>query len=424
MMKQKLRFILAGALAVALAVAWLLVINDQDPGRTQQLFRPARTEEISRIEIKNSYGDFQFYQDDQGWLVSDGTGSYLTNAEKMRLLTDSLLHFKVLRLLETEQPEYGTDQPRAAVQFETNQGRQFLVLVGNSCPNSAESYAKAGGLAGTIITDAASVAQLTGSLSAYRTNDVFSIDLGQLQSLEYSAGGEKKLGFYREEGGAWALDYPFSAGARKLEISEFLAAMSQWRIADYPERFKPASGGGDESLRITDTSGRSQTIQLGAVEGALRYARIGGQEDVVALYTSDVDLSVLRPEALVYETPLYESINNVSSVYMNIGGSTIQAEIDAQAGVVKIDGRLVDYEAFTGVYYRYVLLLADGWDADPKPGEPVAQFISTLKDGGERTLTLYERDEESLYMEYGKGQGFYLELRRLQQLCDRLEELG
>lgn len=422
-MKQKLRLILAGVVAAILAVTWLLLVNNQDPGRTQQLFRPKRTEEISRIEIKNNYGDFRFCRDGQTWLVSDGIGSYLTNAEKMKLLTESLLHFKVLRLLETEQPEYGTHQPRAAVQFETNHGRKFLILVGNPCPDRAESYAAAGSLAGTIITDAASVAQLTGSLSAYRTKDVFSIDFARLQSLEYSAGGEKRLAFHREEDGAWALDYPFSSGARKLEISEFLAGMSRWRIADYPGQFKPASAGRNESLRITDASGCSQTIELGAVEGVHRYARIGGREDVVALYASDVDLTVLSPEALVYETPLYESINNVSAIYMNIGGSTIKAEIDARAGVAKVNGRLVDYGAFTGAYHRYVLLLADGWDAEPEPGEPVAQFISTLTDGSERMLTLYTRDEKTLYMEYGKGQGFYMELKRLQKLCDRLENL-
>lgn len=422
-MKQKLRYIIVGAIAAALALVWLLLITDDDPAHTGLLFRPRHGEEITQIEIKNSYGDFLFFREGDDWLVSDGGGSYITNTEKMTLLTQSLLNFKVQRVLDSDRPEYGTDKPRAAVEFETSRGRHFVVFVGSACPDSAESYAKAGSVSGTIITDAASVAQLTGSLPAYRTNEVFSVNIAGLESLEYIVGGEKRLEFHLDDEGNWAMGYPFSSGARKLEISEFLAAMSKWRIASYPESFKAAAPERAETLILTDRSGESQTIELGAAEGTQRYARIGGAEDVITLYSADVDLSVLTPEALVYETPLYESVNNVSALYINIGGSTVDVEIDAQASLARVNGKLVDYEAFTSFYYRYVLLLADGWDQNPAPGEAVAQFISTLSDGSTRSLTLYERDEDSLYMDYGAGEGFYLELERLQKLADRLEPL-
>lgn len=421
-MMKKSTLILA-LLAAALVALYLAVALDTDPGKTGVLFTPRAGETISEIEVKNAYGTFDFYQRDGEWLVSDGNGEYYTNADKMNLLTSALGHFTVLRVLEQEDAAYGLATPQAAVSYRTSAGRSETVIVGNVCANAAEHYVRADSAQGVLITDSASVAQLTGSLAAYRTKQVFQVDLNSIVEIRYQRSGQEPVTVVRGSGDSWRLTAPFEAGARRLELSEFLAKLTTWSIAGYPEAAGVGAEAEIETLTLTDTAGNTQSLTLGRTEGTARYARLGETDDLVALYAADIDLSVLEADALVYEAPLYVAMDQVREFSIRLADATYDFTIDAQTQTAQMNGRYIDYDALVGIYYRYVLLLADGWDAAATPGEPVAVFHSALTDGATRDLVLRERDDATLFMEYGGATRFYLETDRVALLLERLAAL-
>ena len=425
-MKKKLPLILAACAAALLIAGYLLVTADEDPARTGVLHRSGADETVTEMQIKNTYGDFTFTLHDGEWLVSDGTGQYHTNSDKMNLLTASLLNFSVLRVLPEGSAEYGLDAPRAAVSYKTSKGYQQVLVLGDSAANAAESYVSADGVSGVIITDAASVAQLTGSLKAYRTNQVFVVDLYSLQTIDY-AGETGSLTLTKDSAGNWSITAPVSAPARRLEMNEFISSLLVWSIADYPDGKFDAELGLDaptETLTLTDSAGTTQTLSLGSVDSTLRYARIGGREDTVALYATDVDLSALSMESLIYETPLNIPVTETNRFTLTMGGDSWEFTYDSQAQTAFLGNRPIEYDDFVGIYYRVVLLLADGWDAETVPGDTVATVELGRTDGSSVTLTLRQRDEDTLFMDYASGAQFYMDASRLQKLTERITALG
>lgn len=426
-MKKKLPLILAVLAAAAMIFGYIAVNGlSENIEHSGRLFTPKEGELVESIEIKNAYGDFHFRMEEGSWLVSDGVKEYHTNKDKMNLLTSSLLNFKVLRVLDGSEQSYGLEQPQAAVSFKTTGGRARTILVGAKCANVSENYVRADGVDGTIISDAASVAQLTGSLSAYRSNEVFYVDIATVRSIEYYRDGEE-LVRCESDGENWSISRPFSSGARKLEINEFLSGLWSWSIADYADGKDPSELGLDapaETLVLTDAGGVRQCIELGKVNGTARYARIGAKDEVVALYNTDLDLSVLTPEALIYEAPLMVPVGETRELSVSFGEKTYNFCYDSEAETAQLNGRYIDYQDLVGVYYRFVLLLADGWDGETPPGESVAELSVTGKDGELHKLSLPQRDDESYFMDFGENRQFIMKASRLTDLMERIEALG
>ena len=93
MKKNFLKYILLVLLAGSLALFYFLAAGNDAPERTGKLFTAAENEEITSVLIKNTYGSFSFAKKEGEWMVSDGSREFYTNADKMKLLTNSLLNF-------------------------------------------------------------------------------------------------------------------------------------------------------------------------------------------------------------------------------------------------------------------------------------------------------------------------------------------
>ena len=422
MKKNFLKYILLVLLAGSLALFYFLAAGNDAPERTGKLFTAAENEEITSVLIKNTYGSFSFAKKEGEWMVSDGSREFYTNADKMKLLTNSLLNFPVLRILDETRDEYGLAEPTAAVSFVTSTGRTGTAVIGASGVDVNEYYALASGIDGVLITDATCVNQLNGSLSAYRTNEVFIADLYTLSTIEYYRNDEKQIEIAKDGENGWKIAYPFESGARKLEMNEFVAGLLCWTIAGYPDEFIPSLTA-PESVVFTDEAGTRQKIEFGYSNGTQIYARIGARDDIVTLYNTDIDLSVLNAESLIYENPLYYPLKDASEVHMSLLGRDLHFLINNEAQTVELNGQFISYEDFTGIYFRYVLLLADGFDPDPHYGKLAAEFSTLLSDGSTCSLKLYERDSGSYYMEYADKGGFYLRSDRLTNLMEKLSVL-
>ena len=425
--KKKIPYIAACIVIVVLALWYQRLSVKHDPAVDGSLFAPKNGEEVQTITIHNEYGEYSFYQEDGTWMVSDGTDAYYANSDKMSLLTDALLHFPVKRVLDQGQEDYGLDNPRAAAYYKTTEGREYTVVIGNTCADTSECYAAADGQKGILITESAGASQLMGSVAAYRTNDVFQVELASLCSIRYTDPSGQSVTLVREDPDSeWRLTEPVSAGARQLVMKELLSQMAAWSIAGYPETVPEMTE--KETLVLTDSSGQTQEISLGAEESTQRYAFLDGGRDAVTLYAADVKLSDFNVESLIYEAPLSADIDKVASLHIAMGEKIYDFEVDAGQQSVTSSGKPVDYEAFTSFYIRYILMLADGWDkqvsAEGMAEEDIAaSFETVLKDGSRLGLQLFPGEGDTLLMKCEGIDGLYMQKSRLEELEKRLETL-
>ena len=388
-------------------------------------------EEINSIMLENDYGTF-FFTKEQGsniWSVETENSLYRTHVPKMTLLLTALSEMPVKRVLESENDSYNLKNPAAFVMVETNTGKRFEYSFGGIGIDVNTVYAK--NKSGVVfLTDSFVYDQVTGSLAAYRDKNVFFVDLLKIERLEYLRDGRPVVNCYRESPTDWYMDFPWTAPARHIELTELVAQMANWVIAGYPElvdlketRLDPPL----ETLVLTDNNGKKQILDFGAAEGLSRYVRTGDREDVVFLYAADVDLSVLSPDTLFFIAPLRSQMDKIAEVNVKCGNEAWDLSYDKASDTAFWDYGILSGEEFVSVYYKLITMVADGRDtAVPRlNGSPAAILSLNCTDGISATVELFPRDDSGYFMRInGDDTPYYINAKRLSGLLDRITELA
>lgn len=423
-----------GVVCVALAVAYFVITANENPAAKGVLYELGN-DKITNVAIENTFGSFSFYQQDGNWVV-ESNGVYRTNPEKMKLLLGCLETFSISRMLTDEKAEYGFEAPQAQVSVKTEQGETFNFTVGNDAISGSSVYIKSKD--GVMLTSTAMTSQLTGSLAAYRAKDVLMIDPAQIRSIEYSVEGIQTLALTNTDYHHWNMKYPFAVPGREVILNELIAKLRTLAIASYVDA---TSGIGDTgleepaaSMTLTDQNGVTQTLDFGTVEDTLQYVRIGGKSDIVQLYAADLDFSNLTPEGLMYIAPLDIPVDEVQSVQIEADGQNDLFVIDRNGGTIRAtrNGEAIDYtDTFVSIFFKCITINADGYDTSaPKPGKEQAVIAVTKTNGETVQLSLFQRDETTLYL-YVDGEpvqsgefSFFADAGSLQELLFRLRGAG
>ncbi len=416
--------VMAGVL-VLLAIGFAVISTSTDPAVTGKLFEISDSEDIDSITVTNSYGTFGFKRIDGDWMVSDGNSEYRASDEKMVLMLAALENFEVSRMLEQGNEMYGLDNPYALVSVNMKDGKTHAISVGNTTVSANDNYVQ--GEVGIGVTAAANVAQFDSSLTAYRDKNVFTVDVASLEQIGYYKDGELLISLVQGPD-RWGITYPFESDARSILMQEFLAMMTGWTVAGFPDttQISVEEMGFEqrgEALYLVDEMGNTQTIEFGAESGTGTFLRTGGEEDVAVLYTADIDLSTMNPIDMMFVSPLSATHEEVSVMDINIGEQTYKIEVDEAVQSASINGRLIEFDAFAAIFFEYITMLADGVDMQGKPGELVATLTTTRTDGGTQTLSLYARDEQTYFMDFGEDIMFYLDADRLYDLQTEIENV-
>ena len=413
-----------------LATAYFLITANEDPAAAGVLIKLGN-DKIEQIEIDNQYGSFIFGQQDGVWVVeSDGT--YRTNPKKIDLLLASLEEFAINRMLPDEKSDYGFDTPQAEVSLTTSRGKEYSFTVGAEAIPGVSVYIKSDG--DIMLTSTAMTAQLTGSLNAYRAKDVLMVDPSSIRSIDYYVKGEKTLSVSNTDYQNWTMQYPFEAPVRKVVMNELISKMRSLVIAGYVDSGNiPDDMGLDNAagrMVITDEAGVEQTLEFGAVSGNLEYVRIGAEDDIVQLYAIDLDFSKLTPAGVMYVAPFKISTSEVRSLSIQSGEitDTIILEHNGEKITAYLNGAIISFSDFVAIYYKAIALNADGYETgQANPGECVAVCNMILRNGETIELSLYSRDDETLYM-YLDGQmlasgttKFFMQRSSLSELLYRLQ---
>jgi hypothetical protein len=430
-MARNRQFLILIIVTFVFAVAFFLVKNGlTDKGGAAAGFSLSGNESICTVKIANGYGEFLFVREIDGWSVESGGARYRANDEKMTLLLASLSQLPVRRIFDSELTVYGFDKPVAVVLVETDAGRRYEYVFGNAGADVNTVYVK-NGLGAVILTEGVSASQITGNMAAYRDKKVFTVDLLNLARLEYQRSGVPVISCRRESPTEWYMDYPYAAPARHIELTEFIARMTGWVMAGYPDAVNPGEIGLEpplETLMLTDVKGNTQPVYFGKTEGLNRYVRVGNQDNVVFLYAADTDLSILTPDALLFVAPLRAQMNEVTEFRIEQDGESWEFMYNPEVGAAFWKYGSISEQEFVGVFYKFISMTADGRDGavnNQAANSPAAATLIINRKNGETTrLELLYRDEYTYFMRInGEDTPYYINAKRLLSLQERVSEL-
>ena len=387
-------------------------------------------EDINSIMLTNVFGTFIFtkQQNSENWVVETDGISYTTHAAKMELILEVLSNMPVRRVLDSEMDDYGLKYPAAFVVLGTNAGRRYEYSFGKNGSDVHTVYAKSM-TSDVFLTDSFVSDQLTGSLAAYRNKNVFSVDILNIESLEYLSGGQAVINCYKETPIEWYMNYPWIAPARHIELTEMLARMTNWVIAGFPETIDLNEAGLDaplETLILVDRDGNRQTLDFGSINGLTRYARTGERGDIVLLYAQDIDFSILSPDTLLFIAPFRTPIAQVSGLSVSHGNEAWDLSYDQGLETAFWNYGILNNEEFVRIFFRFISMVADGRDTGTVPrlhGYPLATLSLNRTDGTSSRLELFPRNENGFFMRInGEDTPYYIHAERLSNLLDRISE--
>ena len=424
-MKRYLSLIILALVTAGLAGVYFMINANTDPTSTGQLYSISPSDSIKEIKISNNFGVFLFNREDGVWMLKE-PGNYHVNQQKMDLMEAALLDLQINRMLESELPEYGLTKPSIIVEFSTSQNVHKTFYVGNLAPSNAQIYLKDVDSGKIFIADIGTTAQFDGSLKAYRGSEVFSINKDQISEITYIQNGIKKLTIKYLGPQNWQLTDPISAPARYLEISEMIIKMRKWTSAGYPENM---DGNYDQYglvnpanvLLLTDSNRKTQRIEFGNTENGMIYARTGSQEDIIKLFSVDIDFSILTVDQLLFVEPLQTTLENVSEIKIDSSNrsSTFILDHSKDPVAITLSGKEVTYDDFVSLFVKYITLSADGYDTQTQPGSKYLSLTTTYTDRSTMSINLLQRDESSYFMEISGKPIFFIYKDKVDQFLNR-----
>ena len=400
-----------------------------DPAVTGQLFQFPKDDEIKTIHLTNSFGSFTFKKNEEGWMLTE-PGNYRIFPEKFAIMEKFLVTLPIVRKLDSELEEYGLLNPAITIELTSKKNIHKAFSIGNLTPSKAQVYIKDNQSGNIYICDAGSIAQLEGSLNAYRAKEVFSIDKYNINRIVYFKNGEKLISLKTFNGVDWMLDFPFEAPARNLVVYEILLNMRNMSISGFPEKDTQnisEIGLTDpvDVIEVADIEGKTQRIEFGIAENKMIYVRSGSQEDIARVFQIDVDFSKFTSENLLNFAPLKTNIDSIVKIEIDTSSQSYSFDIDhaTEPPIIRSFGQELDYEKFISFFVKYINLSADGYDQNTHSGQPYMTLKTTYSNGQNAVLQLYSRDSDSFYMATEDNSKFFIHKERVNLLMERIKEV-
>jgi len=415
--------------AVTLVVLYLFLSKETSPNKTGKYFSISSSDSIREVRIINSFGEFLFEKEANTWkLVKPGV--YNVNQKKLLLLEKALLDLHINRTLDQELPEYGLENPKITVEFSTKKNLHRTLYIGNLTSSKSQIYIKDADSGEVFVSDIGTTAQFDGSLAAYRGKEVFFINKEEIVELSYLKNGVKTFSIVYLGPKNWQITYPITAPARYIEMSELMVAMRKWTAAGYPDttNVEYKTFGLDvpqNTLVLKDSSGKTQTIEFGNTNNGLIYARTGSKEDILQLFSTDVDFSLFTIEKLLFVLPLQTTIENVAELKIESSDKISTFIVDHTKSPLEItlSGKTIPYEDFVTLFVKYTSLSSDGYDDKTKPGPTFLTLTTTYVDGSKESATLLKRSIDSYFIETNDNKDFFIDKVQVDQLITSWETL-
>ena len=423
-MRPNYTVIVLAVVCVISATLYFILTSNQTVAQTGYLYQLRQDELITEIVLENNHGTFEFRYENGGWKVIHN-GYYRAHDEKMRLMLLSLTAFPIERELDVDValPEYGLDSP-IIVTLSTSDGRSFGFDVGNVSITRATAYVRDHRDGKIYLTPISHIAHFDGSIAAYRCKEIFTVNREDIRQITYYQNNQKVVDVVRTAENDWMVLYPVPLPARNIYMNELVSSMRRWIVAEFPQDGSKGDFGGD-FLVVHDGYGNSQRLYIGAQVGTRTYVRTGYEDDVVLMHTVNIDaLDVLNPGSISFVAPLLATVEEIRSISIKTPNQTFELLVEDDRYFLQ-NNELSESD-FTRVFVRYISILAVGYsvnDTNLSQDQLVASFETVFQDGSSTELSLYERDEDTFWMDFGEEVVFYTSRELFEKLLNLLENL-
>lgn len=428
-MRRHIGLIILTISAVSLAVVYFILSNGANSNKTGKYFSISSSDSIKEVRIINSFGEFYFVKGEDTWKLLE-PGVYNVNQKKLLLLEKALLDLQINRILDQELPEYGLEKPKIIVEFSTQKNLHRTLYIGNLTPSKSQVYIKDIDSGEVFVADIGTTAQFDGSLVAYRGKEVFIINKEEITEVTFLKNGVKALSIYYFGPKNWQITYPITAPARYIEISELMVAMRKWTAAGYPDTTNTdyktfGLDAPQNALVLKDASGKTQTIEFGNTNDGLIYARTGSKDDILQLFSTDVDFSLFTVEKLLFVLPLQTTIERVAELKIESSdkSSTFIVDHTKSPLEVTLSGKSIPYEEFVTMLVKYSGLSADGYDDKTQTGHAFLTLTTTFVDGSKKSINLHIRSADSYFIDSSDYKNLFIDKEQVDQLVTTWEAI-
>lgn len=404
-------------LAAGLAATYMHLITQETPSRIQKVFSIKEEMEITAIQVHNQYGDFSFGKEGEEWRILSQENQR-ADQKRLQMMASILRDLQVTRVLTEDLPEYGLHSPSMEISFNTGNGKAYHLAVGNETVSRAQVYASAGE-DWIYLLDLGYLSPFDVSEIAYRDKEIFTIDRDHIQDIAYQREGDPLLELKKIEG-QWQMIAPYQAGAREIEIQEFLVQLRELKAVDQIDESVSLKELGmlppEETLTLTDASGKKQILEFGANTGPYRTMRRSLEGDLYTIYEMDLDLSKMTPDQLLFESPFKTSIDLVEKMEISFEDQSYRFSVNTDSDEYIENGELISRGDMVSIFMKYITILADGYEPFVPKGEPVGRLATTYTDGHVVEVLLYPREAGGYGMSIEGDTRFYLEAERVEKL--------
>lgn len=404
-------------LAASLAATYMHLITQETPGRIQKVFSIKEEIGITEIRVHNQYGNFSFHKENEEWRIS-GQENRRADQNRLQMMESILRDLQVTRVLTEELPEYGLQSPAIEIEFSTGNGKAYHLTVGNQTVSRAQVYASAGDQ-WIFLLDLGYLSPFDASAIAYRDKEIFTIDRNHIQGIAYQREGEPIIDL-RKIDGQWQMVAPYQAGAREIEIQEFLVQLRDLKAVDQIDESVSLKELGmlppEETLILTDASGKEQILEFGANAEPYRTMRRSLEGDLYTIYEMDLNLSKMTPDQLLFESPFKTSIDLVKKMEISFEDQNYVFTVNTDSDEYIKNGELISRGDMVSIFMKYITILADGYEPFVPNGEPAGRLATTYTDGHVVEVLLYPREAGGYGMSMDGDTRFYLEAERVEKL--------
>ena len=443
-MRKYKNYILLGILIIVLLVGVFVITginpetteNDDDYEMTE--IYSVLSEDIVSVEIKNAYGEYTVLNGD-AVTVKDKKADL--DIEKLKYLfteVSSLYASEIVSAENTDVNQFGFDNPEGIAVINLKNSEAVNVFIGIKTPTLSGRYLKIGNSDKVYIVSENSSDVFLRKLDYYRNTVLFSMDILNINALEFTKSG-RKVAFVRNDEtdlnrntfASFNMVTPYSWDADSAELEKIITLMNQLKIKEYVE-----DNPGNLSLYglqsplaniiITNKDGSKNSLYIGKNKDSDIYITANGKPNVYLIDGAGFEFLGFEPNAFLQQFVSLRLIDQVAKFKYTHNDINMEFEIkkiDLETHDVKVNGKMVDEKSFKELYTEIISMSTGGALCDTPKGNPILSYEFTYLNGETEIFKFYKYDERKIAVVTEGATIFYVDSSQFEKKVTTIDSI-
>ncbi|MEE8162335.1 MAG: DUF4340 domain-containing protein [Acidobacteriota bacterium] len=392
-----------------------------------------RQEEITGLEVSRSgQQDLVLIKEGEGWTLQEPieTAADSANLEALLRNLEGARRDRTLAAETDESETYGLTEPRMTLKIRTGDQERTL-LIGGEDYTGSKIYVQFAGTSDVFLTSDQIYSSADKDLKDWRSKKVLFFESNKTQAIEID-GPKGQIRLRRRED--WFLEKPLSERADQNTVSSLLSALqygeAQDFVSDQPKELNQYGLDNPRAkIRVRhEGQDRWSELEVGKEVDGNYYARnpdrvpvFTVQEDLLSKLTQDLwafrDKDVINvPQDQIAQLVIRREEDEI--VLRREDFKWIVEEPEAQR-----DQEAIGYKFWYPMDdIKYESIEEAGSTSESAP-EPAVEVILTLKDGGTRTFTFAQEEDEFVASQQESGREGTISSESFEKLQFKIEDI-